>query len=196
MNSLIGAPTQEVIRRVVVRNALIQKIHFKVVARSKWYEREREIGDTSLRRDEVLAGRITELIASMEKDSVLTILSPVTVMNGERAHIPMLDFKIPLQEENSRLLITSLEEGVADGKMPEGVLLETERSYHYYGYTLLTDDKWRRFMAESLVYTPAGAHLVDCRWVGWRLLYGAAALRLNEKNPGLGVPRVLCEISK
>ena len=196
MSALVGMPAQRVVRHIVKKNTSIQRVHFKIVAKSNWsLKNHGVIGGASLCRNDVLTDGIGCLISSMGEGQMLTIHSPVSVFqHRERPHIPMLDFKILRSEESSKLLAACLAERVAAGSLPKGVLLETERSYHYYGFGLLTEKEWRRFMAESLVYTPAGVHLVDCRWVGWRLLYGAAALRLNEKNPGLGVPTVICEI--
>ena len=198
MSDLVGMPAQEVVRHIVKKNTSIQRVHFKIVAKSSWNLKNHGIiGGASLCRNDVLTNGIGRLISSMGEGQMLTIRSPVSVFqHREHPHIPMLDFKILRSEENSKLLAACLAEKVAVGSLPKGVLLETERSYHYYGFSLLTENGWRRFMAESLVYTPAGAHLIDCRWVGWRLLSGAAALRLNEKNAGLGVPRVICEITK
>ena len=53
-------------------------------------------------------------------------------------------------------------------------LVETEASYHYYGFKTLSNKEWQDFMGRSLLLE----WLTDIRWVGHMLIDGYACLRL------------------
>lgn len=57
-----------------------------------------------------------------------------------------------------------------------GVMLESGRSYHFYGFKILAHEDWVRFMANCLLFAP----LSDVRYIGHRLLEGACDLRITE----------------
>lgn len=87
-------------------------------------------------------------------------------------HIPMIDFSVE-PSDHAHTLIRRLLDDLFE---QHGALLYSGRSYHYIGFRLMSHDRWETFMHRLLLASPA---LVDAPWVGHRLLYGAASLRLN-----------------
>ena len=57
----------------------------------------------------------------------------------------------------------------------KGVILETGRFFHYYGMSLLSEEKWLQFMAEFLM----PCVVVSPRYVGHSLYDGYCSLRLT-----------------
>jgi hypothetical protein len=61
----------------------------------------------------------------------------------------MMDFTYPSSTRNLEVL-TRLIRKVPGGK-GKGFLLESGRSYHYYGVELLTNQEWRVFLGKCLL---------------------------------------------
>ena len=66
-----------------------------------------------------------------------------------------------------------------------GVLLDSGRSYHYYGLELLHEQDWLAFMGRSLLLTP----LVDTRYIAHRLIddYGRLRVSTSKNKPNMPV---------
>jgi hypothetical protein len=98
----------------------------------------------------------------------------------------MLDFS---QAAAARAL--QLVKGVVETIGLTGYILESGRSYHFYGEQLLDDSQWLRFLAESLLFGP----VVDRRWVAHQLIESASALRISAGPNGAPIPRVVDRVS-
>ena len=72
----------------------------------------------------------------------------------------------------------------------QGFLLESGRSYHYYGIDLLSDEEWRVFLGKCLLMFG----YVDDRYIGHQLVDGHCVLRLSAGTLKTGVPRVVAEL--
>ena len=117
-------------------------------------------------------------------DVSLVVCSKVT--SGENSvvkHIPMMDFRCEPSERSCSLVVSSMQRL----GQKRGVVLETGRSYHYYGFDLLDVDEWQEFMHRSLLLTP----FVDARYIGHRLLAGTARLRITGSRGKRTAPRVV-----
>lgn len=125
-----------------------------------------EVRATRLDRDFLDAVR-----NNIPSGSVLAICSRCTDRRGREVHIPLLDLRCPPSPENERILGAALTRVHAPG----GLLLESGRSYHFYGKSQLNPDEWRQFMARALLLHP----FVDSRYVAHRLLAGQAVLRVS-----------------
>lgn len=69
---------------------------------------------------------------------LLAMTSMVRLDNGEIRHIPMLDFHESVTKDPSV---------IPEIVWPEpGVIVQTDNSYHFWGYNLMTEDQWRTFM--------------------------------------------------
>ena len=88
-------------------------------------------------------------------------------------HIPLLDLDIPVDEDG----IQKIEEVSFGLKIEHGAVLNSGRSYHFWGLKLLSEEKWRKFMYQALLLDR-----IDRRWVGHRLIDGQANLRISEKS--------------
>jgi hypothetical protein len=111
------------------------------------------------------------ILRNVPKGSVLAICSKCTDRDGREMHIPLLDLACPQSPENEQVVGAAL--GILHA--PGGMVLDSGRSYHFYGNALLGVDEWRRFMARALLLHP----FIDSRYVAHRLLAGQAVLRIS-----------------
>jgi len=120
--------------------------------------------------EEIYQGRLQHIINEQSGDTVLALCSLCTLKDGGVAHIPMMDFSCPtssLNLERVKLCVMAL--GL------RGVILESGKSYHFYGFDLMRQDEWLKFMAKCLLLAP----YTDGRYVAHRLLGGACVLRIT-----------------
>lgn len=102
----------------------------------------------------------------------LSVVSRVRTQNGYY-HIPLLDMDLPINEASP-----GEAEEVAHGLgINHGAIINSGKSYHFWGLDLLAEDEWRRFMYRALLLDR-----VDSRWIGHRLLDGHASLRISQKR--------------
>lgn len=116
-------------------------------------------------------GLIDEARSSLK---ALAIYSECRDNYGNCYHVPMLDLHIN-SGHGRRALDLIIESLIRIGEF-EGAILESGKSFHYYGLRLMSEKQWRRFMSACLLLGP----LADVRYIGHRLLAGKAALRLNK----------------
>lgn len=100
-----------------------------------------EIAATT-RRPSFIASSDTNFDTQVEHDA-LALDSLVILKNGRKAHIPMLDFDIPISRFSEDAIITSV-------YPRKGVLLETDMSYHFIGFNVLNITEWRDFMSRCI----------------------------------------------
>jgi hypothetical protein len=106
-----------------------------------------------------------------DRGEALALCSFCEDSSSGELHIPIMDFRI---ESETGAHLNLLKEVLTKVGQTDGVLLNSGKSYHYYGFRLLTERDWRRFMVTCLLLGP----LVDIRYISHRLLAGTAALRL------------------
>jgi hypothetical protein len=117
---------------------------------------------------------------------VLTISSEVTLNDLTLAHVPMLDFRISPSQEGLSVVSAVLDElGIG------GIVLNSGRSYHFYGQALLPAEQLRCFLGKALLFTP----IIDYRWIAHQLIEGACALRISPGTSGQDIPRAVKVIS-
>ena len=68
-----------------------------------------------------------------------------------------------------------------------GVLLNSGKSFHYYGHTLLGQRQWREFLGRSLLLS----ELVDTRYIGHALINDECRLRLSTTRLNPFIPTVV-----
>ena len=141
---------------------------------------------TKLSRNEISAERLRAIAQSLRSDQLLGVVSAVCLAGGGSGHIPMMDFMCAPSTRNLEALMRLLGE-LGRGR---GCLLESGRSYHYYGVELLTDEEWRVFLGKCLLMFG----YVDDRYVGHQLVDGHCVLRLSAGKLKTSVPRVVAEI--
>ena len=98
----------------------------------------------------------------------------------------MMDFMCAPSSTNLGLLTHLL----GDLHQGRGCLLDSGRSYHYYGFRLLSGTEWQIFMGKCLLMSS----LVDDRYIGHQLVDGYCVLRLSSGNLKSCVPTVVADL--
>lgn len=88
-------------------------------------------------------------------------------------HIPLLDLDMPIDENG----VEKIKEVALGLGINHAAILNSGRSYHFWGLELLSEEEWRKFMYQALLLDR-----IDRRWVGHRLIDGQANLRISEKD--------------
>lgn len=117
-----------------------------------------------------------DIANSFEKLSLqdqMAVISVVITKEGERLHIPMLDFNLQRSLSNDLLVTSVLNNLHIDG----GFILDSGRSYHFIGTKLLTWEKYSQMLYRALLLAP----IVDDAWIAHQLMNGFAALRISRK---------------
>jgi hypothetical protein len=141
---------------------------------------------TKVPRLDVAAEKLREIAASLGEHRLLGICSTVRLVGGRSLHIPMMDFMCASSPSNLELL-TSL---LGNLRLGRGCLLDSGRSYHYYGFRLLSEEDWQRFMGRCLLMSG----FADDRYIGHQLVDGHCVLRLSSGKLKAQVPLVVAEL--
>ena len=139
-------------------------------------------------RARVLNGYLNRVQQQLSHGQLLGILSVVNVANRERKHIPMMDFRCEISAQNEQLLRQLLPR---IGQQ-HGFLLNSGRSYHFYGMQLLSSDDWRKFLGKCLLLR----NFVDERYVGHQLVDGHCVLRISASPVKRTIPAVVFDFSR
>ncbi len=118
--------------------------------------------DESVNRKEICAADFASKFPLLCTDcerrrEALALCSVCKDTSSNTLHIPMMDFRIESGKDDGQPNL--LKEALKKLGQTNGVLLDSGKSYHYYGFQLLAEHEWRRFMAISLLLEP----LVDVR---------------------------------
>ncbi|MBV9439137.1 MAG: hypothetical protein JOZ24_04010 [Candidatus Eremiobacteraeota bacterium] len=120
---------------------------------------------------DVSVAALRGLIEGLEKRYALAMSSRVTLLDGSDAHIPMMDFRCPPSSDN----LKAVEHMATSVGQPDGAFLNSTNSYHFYGFTLMSEREWVVFLGKCLLF----GTLVDARYIGHRLIDGECRLRLS-----------------
>jgi len=156
----------------------------------------REKGDICLEltREEIFNGKLDELIAGLEAGWDMGIRSLVTLKDGSFAHIPMMDFSLPKSPENIAIIKKRMRRIAGEER---GLILESGKSYHYYGVNLRTEESWREFMAKCLLTSvflgkdQPFLEIADHRYIGHSLIGGGCVLRITTNAERKFMPVVV-----
>lgn len=114
---------------------------------------------------------INSIIYRLGSNNVLGVCSKVKLINGSIFHIPMIDFNIEPSKENLKTVKNALRRIGQE----QGVILNSGRSYHFYGLAPINENDWRSFLGQCLLFSP----IVDARYIAHRLIDGECVLRLS-----------------
>ncbi len=117
---------------------------------------------------------------TLEEGEILNLHSRVVTSTGIQ-HIPMMDLDCIISDEN---LVKAGEYAKILGR--EGVILQSGRSYHYYGFHLQSVEEWQDFIASSML-----AKVCDIRYMAHKLKDGFITLRITAGGLRNIVPRVV-----
>ena len=137
-------------------------------------------------REQATADELRVIASNLSESRVLGICSIVQLVSGESLHIPMMDFLCTPSQTNLTLLTNLV------GKLDQrrGFLLESGRSYHYYGFDLLSTTDWQAFLGKCLLMSG----FADDRYIGHQLVDGHCVLRLSSGKLKSCVPVVVAEL--
>ncbi len=135
-----------------------------------------------LTREQLWSGGIAKLFDQLPRGHGLVVCSRLRVASGDIVQIPMLDFLCPCLPKNAMAIRRMLHCVGLD----EGILVESGRSYHFYGVALMSQEEWVTFMAKCLLFSP----FTDPRYIAHRLADGECALKVFSSRDGL-VPTIV-----
>lgn len=116
-----------------------------------------------------------------EGNEIVNLHSKVLTQNGT-LHIPMMDLNCDISDENLGKVIE-----YARALGLGGAILQSGRSYHYYGHHLLSERNWvEDFIAPSML-----AEVCDIRYIAHKLKDGFITLRLTAGGLRGIVPHVV-----
>lgn len=126
---------------------------------------------------------LQEMSRARSNEFAMGLYSGCRLENGSFAHIPMMDFRGTPSERH----LARIKKGLYSIDQTRGVILTSGRSYHFYGFDLLTQQQWFTFMGRCLLLAP----LTDSRYIAHRLIEGEAALRLTRSVSKPEIPSVI-----
>lgn len=130
-----------------------------------------------------VADTLTKKIETLPDDAAIAICSRCITVDGSIKHIPMMDFRCKPTESNLKKLKIALHQM----GQKHGALIQSGRSFHFYGFDLLTEDGWRKYLAQSLLMAP----IADSRYIAHRLIEGVGSLRITNCRPKPDKPFVV-----
>lgn len=140
-------------------------------------------------------GKVQKIISKLPDGAQLAIYSKVKTDKGLVRHIPMMDFSLNKSPENLDLL----KERLLYVNAGNGWIIESEKSYHFYGNRLLNEREWRDFMGNSLLTSVVHSReniqeVADPRYVGYSLKRGGNTLRITSNADKTFSPVVVSSI--
>jgi hypothetical protein len=152
------------VRRMIFAEALYHRDETEGQV-DTWCELNQFLTDLEQGRYESLPGRL-----------IVALTSRVRIRSdGHELHIPMVDFRLdsgPANDELATELLKAL-------SMP-GYLVDSGRSYHFYGKVAISRDDFWRFLGRAQLMS----YYADQRWIGHQLISGKAALRISSSDNG------------
>ncbi|HZT03269.1 MAG TPA: hypothetical protein VFA39_13485 [Steroidobacteraceae bacterium] len=115
---------------------------------------------------------LRKIITGRESEC-LALNSKVTLQDGTSRHIPLLDFKLASKNSNHQLARDCIS---ALGL--RGFLLDSGRSYHFIGASLVSGSDLFDVLAKFVLLNP----LADKAWAAHQLLERSASLRITGKS--------------
>ena len=121
---------------------------------------------------DVTSAELSSFIQKWDDRSYLTINSKLRLIDDSIMHMPLLDFHIPVSENNQKICGAVLRE-----LKLRGYLLVSGKSYHFYGKELVTESELMRTLATALFFSP----IIDKSWIAHQLIERSCCLRITPK---------------
>jgi hypothetical protein len=103
-----------------------------------------------LTREEVLKGRLEDLVYSCGPKSALSVLSEVQLAGERIGHLPFLDFHCPVAENSGRL-VADVTRILFSGP---GIVLNSGHSFHGVGLNIVDTEHLIDVLARALLFNP------------------------------------------
>jgi hypothetical protein len=97
-------------------------------------------------------------------------------------HLPMIDFALGSGPHNDAVIVD-----VVESLGLYGSIVDSGRSYHFYGGRVIRESELPRFLANAQLLGP----LVDHRWASHQILEGECSLRISTDRERHEVPQRL-----
>lgn len=117
------------------------------------------------------------MLSNFSFQNYTTICSRLKI-SGETKHLPLLDFHIPISEQNQHIC----EQLLRELKL-SGYLLNSGKSYHFIGNTLLSEVQ----LIEKLYYALLLSPMIDRAWIAHQLIQKYCCLRVSKKYDRLPI---------
>ena len=164
------------VRREIFTQALYHRDESEGQA-DTWCARERFLADLEHGKYDSLPGR-----------HIVALTSRVRVhRNQPELHIPMVDFRLESDPKNDR---TSYQNSLSALGTP-GFLVNSGRSYHFYGNTPVDRDEFWCFLGRAQLMS----YYADQRWIGHQLIAGRRHFTFPAASDGENaIPRLVAPI--
>jgi hypothetical protein len=138
--------------------------------------------------EDLTPGLVRELAERAGPFSLFSACSQVQLKNGSTKHIPMMDFLCPKSQQSLKVVRRISERFGVGG----GFIMESDRSYHFYGSRLLSESELVRFLASALMFAP----VVDQTWIAHQLIDKCCALEIGPRKGGGAEPTLVCYVNQ
>lgn len=133
-----------------------------------------------IRNDETLRQNLFQL-----KEQGYAWNSLVKLKSGSKKHIPMLDFHIPVSDNNLIVVKTVLKKL----GLTECLVLNSGESYHAVSTIYVNEENMMYILQKTLFFSP----IIDRLWVAHQMLNKSCSLRIGKKH-GL-IPEVVALVN-
>jgi hypothetical protein len=134
-----------------------------------------------MKRQEMTKSGIISLKNRFDETTALAFCSVCKLKNGNTAYIPLMDFRVEPSSENLSKI-----EFVCESIGIPGAILKSGKSYHFFGFKLLSKDEMLSFLGKCILLSP----ITDVRYIGHRLIEGSCDLRISTSKTKLFMPVV------
>lgn len=201
----LGLSTMEVAKHIVLANPEVAAIHFRKYCYVPNVSSGPNDGIVSMTRDAFLDGRgVSNIVDSLGDGFNLALDSRVVLKDGTAAHFQMMDLA-PRKSPEALEKITRQFGQIIVPKFGGGVLLETNKSYHYFGFGILKQEEWLDFLGLNLITSivtyvgenqPRAHEIIsDYRYIGHAMLRRSTGLRVTTRGTKVFEPKVVAVIS-
>ena len=87
------------------------------------------------------------IMDSLPETRLMGLYSRCIFRDDLSLHIPMMDFHVEPSQEN----LSIIRHGLESMGQKRGAILESGRSYHFYGFDLMSPKDWQKFMGQCLL---------------------------------------------
>lgn len=200
----LGITTLEIGRVIVDKTPQIQKVHLRYY----YYVPEKPSGEEEKthivdRQTFLHTTEVENLIGILEPGWNIAFDSQVEDQEGKILQLPMLDLALRKSPENLERTKQRLKKIIVPN-FGEGFILETNKSYHFFGERPMSQENWYKFLGLSLLtsivtVTPddqPNIHemVADYRYIGHSLIRNSTGLRITTNGTKVFMPRVVAVI--
>ena len=184
----------ELVQKIVKKNNKISKVSLFAYIYVPLQHEKSKLNHTiwMSRNDFLNSKKINQIIKALPKDANVGVDSKVKTSDNKYYYLPMVDFGCKKSTKYINLII----ERFKKEDIKHGWLVETAKSYHYYGDELLTYRQCIQFygkcLCSSIVHTRENIEqLADTRYIGHILRRGSSTLRFTTNGDKTFEPKVV-----